>query len=223
MAIGRIPEPGTGIPESIVNAKGDLITATANDVPARLAVGTNGHTLVANSATATGLEWQAPAGGGSLTLLSTTTLSGTSTTVSSINQTYNHLYIVVYDVTTASPASYKWETNITSSVYSQVQMVSGSPNGGGRNISSIGLDDQVESIKSTGGLNTYTLLLQNYASTSIRKTFTSEFGYQGQSTDGRYVTVNGIISSTTAVNSFTFFNSGAYTQNSGTMLIYGVK
>ena len=64
MAIGRIPEPGTGIPESIVNAKGDLITATANDVPARLAVGTNGHTLVADSAEATGLKWAAPAGGG---------------------------------------------------------------------------------------------------------------------------------------------------------------
>jgi hypothetical protein len=59
MAIGRIPEPGTGIPESIVNAKGDLITATANDVPARLAVGTNGHTLVADSGETTGLKYVA--------------------------------------------------------------------------------------------------------------------------------------------------------------------
>jgi hypothetical protein len=57
MAIGRIPEPGTGIPESIVDAKGDLITATAADTPARLAVGTNGYTLVADSAEATGLKY----------------------------------------------------------------------------------------------------------------------------------------------------------------------
>jgi hypothetical protein len=57
MAIGRIPEAGTGIPESIVDAKGDLITATAADTPARLAVGSNNQTLVADSAEATGLKF----------------------------------------------------------------------------------------------------------------------------------------------------------------------
>jgi hypothetical protein len=64
MAIGRIPEPGTGIPESIIAAKGDLLTGTANDTPAVLTVGANGTTLVADSSTATGLVWQVPAGGG---------------------------------------------------------------------------------------------------------------------------------------------------------------
>jgi hypothetical protein len=62
MAIGRIPEPGTGIPESIIAAKGDLIVGTADDAPGILTVGTDGHTLVANSSTSTGLEWAAPAG-----------------------------------------------------------------------------------------------------------------------------------------------------------------
>jgi hypothetical protein len=64
MAIGRIPEPGTGIPESIIAAKGDLIVGTANDTPGILSVGTNGHTLVADSSETTGLKWAAPAGGG---------------------------------------------------------------------------------------------------------------------------------------------------------------
>lgn len=59
MAIGRIPEPGTGIPESIVDAKGDVITATAADTPARIAVGANGTVLTADSAQATGLKWAA--------------------------------------------------------------------------------------------------------------------------------------------------------------------
>jgi hypothetical protein len=59
MAIGRIPEPGTGIPESIIAAKGDLIVGTANDTPGILSVGTNGHTLVADSGAATGLAYSA--------------------------------------------------------------------------------------------------------------------------------------------------------------------
>ena len=48
-------------PLVILDAKGDLITATAADTPARLAVGTNGQTLVADSSTATGLKWATPA------------------------------------------------------------------------------------------------------------------------------------------------------------------
>ena len=47
------------IQNAIVDAKGDLIAATANDTPARLAVGNNGETLVADSSTSTGLRYTA--------------------------------------------------------------------------------------------------------------------------------------------------------------------
>jgi len=47
----------TMIAKSIVDAKGDIIAATANDTPARLAVGTNTFFLAAASSQATGLEW----------------------------------------------------------------------------------------------------------------------------------------------------------------------
>jgi hypothetical protein len=56
---------GAGIPPSIVDAKGDLIAATADDTVARLAVGTDGQALTADSTQATGLRWAAAGGGGS--------------------------------------------------------------------------------------------------------------------------------------------------------------
>ena len=48
---------GAAIAKTIVDAKGDIIAATAADTVARLAVGSNGQYLKANSSTSTGLEW----------------------------------------------------------------------------------------------------------------------------------------------------------------------
>lgn len=53
MATGRLPDPNT----APLTAKGDLYTYST--VPARLAVGSNGDTLVADSSATTGLRWQA--------------------------------------------------------------------------------------------------------------------------------------------------------------------
>lgn len=57
-----------GISPTILDAKGDLITATAADTPARLAVGNNGELLVAASGQATGLQWQSASTAGLATL-----------------------------------------------------------------------------------------------------------------------------------------------------------
>jgi hypothetical protein len=57
MTVGRLPSIEGGIQPTIVDAKGDLIAATAADTPARLAVGANDTVLTADSAEATGLKW----------------------------------------------------------------------------------------------------------------------------------------------------------------------
>lgn len=84
-------------PLLILDAKGDLISATAADTPARLAVGANDTVLTADSTTATGLKWAAPASGG-MTLLASGTLSGTGVTLSSISQSYKNLIIYMRNV-----------------------------------------------------------------------------------------------------------------------------
>lgn len=84
-----------GIAKTIVDAKGDIIVATAADTVSRLAVGANDTVLVADSTQATGVKWATPSSGG-MTLISTTTFNNTVTTytISSIAQTYKHLMLI---------------------------------------------------------------------------------------------------------------------------------
>ena len=55
------------IAKAIVDAKGDIIAATAADTVARVAVGADGTFLKADSAAAAGVAWAAAAGGGTVT------------------------------------------------------------------------------------------------------------------------------------------------------------
>ena len=76
-------DDANAIQNTIVDAKGDLIAASAADTPARLAVGNNGEMLVADSSASTGLKWGVPkARGCSLYLGSNQSLShNTITTI----------------------------------------------------------------------------------------------------------------------------------------------
>jgi hypothetical protein len=88
MTVGRIPSVEGGIQPTLLDAKGDLISATANDTPARLAVGTNGQVLTADSTASTGLKWAS----GGLTLINTTTIGTAVTSVSLPASTFTSTY-----------------------------------------------------------------------------------------------------------------------------------
>jgi hypothetical protein len=90
------------IAKSIVDAKGDLVAATAADTVSRLAVGANGTVLTADSAEATGLKWAtAGATGKSYTLLNSggTSLSGATTTITGISAK-DSIYVMIQGAST---------------------------------------------------------------------------------------------------------------------------
>lgn len=76
-------------------AKGDLVVGSATNDASVLAVGSANQVLTVDSSTSTGLKWAAAATG-SLTLITTTTVSTAvaDITFSSIPSTYQHLSII---------------------------------------------------------------------------------------------------------------------------------
>ena len=96
---------------SPLTTKGDLYTYGTSDT--RLGVGANGTTLVADSGETTGLKWATPAAGG-WTLLSTTTLSGATTTLTGLSsQTYQQYVILATNIDPSTDATVSVDCNAT--------------------------------------------------------------------------------------------------------------
>jgi hypothetical protein len=98
-----------------IDAKGDLIAGTGADAFSRLAVGANNTILTADSTTATGIKWAAPAAGGGWTSIASGSLSTGTLSLTSISQSYKNLRLVVRGMTISNAAAVQIRYNNISS------------------------------------------------------------------------------------------------------------
>jgi hypothetical protein len=222
-------DDSNAIQNAIVDAKGDLIAASAADTPARLAVGTNGQILTADSTAATGLAWATAASGG-MTLLSTTTLSGAGTTISSISGSYTNLQIFVIGVNAATNGQFlqmncNSATNLTNSNIFDPDSTGASKTYDNITASPFWLTYNSAMLNADTS-NAFTINIENYASTTAFKSISSNSTWITSGTTRRFGNANGFFNSTTAISSIQFrmIQGGTVSNfNGGTVLIYGVK
>jgi hypothetical protein len=209
-----------------IDAKGDLIAGTGADAFARLGVGTNGQILTADSAETTGLKWASPSAGG-MTLLSTTTASGTSTSISVSASGYNEVKIYIEGVSAAANFALLLGVNSDTTASNYNSAVTGSVGYASDNVRTntvvgacVGLFPGVNGMKASNSSNSFVITIAN-ANSLFPKTIKSEGAFYN---DSNYWTVsNGLCTyvTTSAISSLQVRSDQSLT--SGTIKIYGVK
>lgn len=167
---------------NIVDAKGDLIAATAADTVARLAVGTNGQVLTADSTAATGVKW-ATASGGGITLISTTSFSGGTFSLTTIPSTYTRLKLVCVGVgaSAENDATIRFNNDSGTNYDSDWWRNTGGLGGG---FSQSGTSFYIGTIPANTDANkalSFILDIPNYASTGVKPFFASGWGANASS------------------------------------------
>ena len=201
-------------------ATGDLAyrSATAN-TNTRLALGTAGQVLTVNSG-ATAPEWAAVPPATSLTLLSTTSLSGVTTTISSISGSYTNLLIVAKDVDTGSSnGNINLRFNGDSGTNYRNVGYTGS---GTTNVVMMNANTFIPGTDMRTGGDAGNFLINLYRYTDTSK-IQGNLAWDLNSTTERYAGRSDFrYDATAAITSFTVTNSNSLSMT-GTIYIYGVK
>lgn len=210
-----------------IDAKGDLIAGTGADAFSRLAVGTNGQYLVADSTTATGLKW-GDVSAGSLTQLATGTLSGSTTAVSFSTTGYRNVWVLVTGVTANNPfelgAYYNGNSGLSQHWITTYNQNGSYGNNGGTTTSTIPLSGLTSS---NGAVNTNTYQMTFFdvqnTSTAFPKLWSGSYSARNNLDTARNTAIiTGASLAIGAMSSLTFVCGGA-SFNGGTYYIFGVK
>lgn len=177
--------------------------------------------------TYSGSAWVAVGGaGGGMTLLSTTSLTGASTTVGSINQTYKDLIVIISGMSGATTGQdFRCAPNGTTNIVYQTSngRFSGTSYDDGESAGYINFTDG-SGHSNTTTVNAWTLRISQYAATDKRKPFAFSGYYQSNQagTPLASIQAGGGIDTTTAISSLVFsMQSGNL--STGTVLVYGVN
>jgi hypothetical protein len=211
---------GAAIAKTIVDAKGDIIAATAADTVSRLAVGTNDQVLIADSTAATGLKWGTPSSG-SMTLISTTTLTGATVTLSSISSAYKDLRLVFKDFrhTGGGNNTVHFIVNSTNSIYET--MPSHAAMDSNAMTASVADLTRGEVQPAVAG-NLVVAQIYEYASTTTYKYVDTKVATSSSAGTFGLTNLRSFIRTTSAISSLTF-SLAAGSFNGGTVLLYGVN
>ncbi len=196
---------------------GDIIYSSSGSTPARLGIGTTGQVLNV----ASGLPAWATASSGSMTLLSTTTLSGAATiTISSISQSYTNLYILITGLTVTT-GTYTLKIKPNSADTSSYTSLAG---GTAADVSQSYINPGNAGHSASSAVNDYALTFFNYTDTTNNKPF-SLFGIAKMASQIEPLPTNalGAFKSASAISSLAFNNDSGGNFTAGTVKIYGVN
>jgi hypothetical protein len=195
---------------------GDVDYYTAATTKTRLGIGSTGQVLTV----AAGVPSWATISAGGITSIATGTLSGTTTTISSISGSYKNLYLQIVGplIGTGSPLTYTVNGD-TGSQYYQLRAGLESATWLAGTVDTK-ISPNAQNVLTTSNSRTYTLFIQNYAITGY-KFMTSFYAPENASGTICFANYKGSSSAITSIGISTVAGTSSFT--AGTYTLFGVN